>query len=76
MANRLEFISDETALGECQRNVEKGWSVVVKIINLGEEIKNEKEMHDVLVNAIIDAKEEGEVLGGYLLNRTRSKNQK
>ena len=63
MESRSGFISDETALafrrklGECQKNVEKDWKVFVKMLDLDGEIKDEKEMKEVLVNAIHDAKE-------------------
>ena len=63
MESRLGFISDETALvfrrklGECQKNVEKDWKVFIKMLDLDGEIKDEKVMKEVLVNAIKDAKE-------------------
>ena len=62
MESRSGFIADETTLnfrrklGECQKNVEKDWTVFVKMLDLDGEIKNEKEMKEVLVNAIRDAK--------------------
>lgn len=63
MESRSGFISDETALlfrkklGECQKNVEKDWSVFVGMLGLNDKIKSEREMKDILVNAIIDAKQ-------------------
>lgn len=63
MESRSGFISDETAqifrrkLKECQKNVEKDWSVFVRMLGLEEKIKNEFEMKDILVSAILDAKQ-------------------